>query len=629
VVLEVEPASSGRLCSLIEKFKKDQTSTDPAGPVEKQDGTPTASTASTASTAPADSTAPAAATTPSFRELIVGLPALHFMSISVFTGADYDPMLVIEVNFDYEVGPFWGQFEGVMGERIRPMLRCCKRPNDDAAPLFDAVTAEGSGYPIAPYLERRTLRPSVYHHGNRGLSRDRVVREGDLFLATRTELSNSSYRGIPAEQIHARLRAEMLGRFRWLGEPEEARITPRERWHDFLRLFCFLLVLLLVLSLPGFSFLVFMRAFYLTSALWLVQDPRPLLWLLFLTLLVGFFLYFGRRARPGEAAPSDFGGLSPSFGADLHSLGNFWTLAILTIALIFIFAGMFGLMGAACEAIYGLVVERILPAAKDAYASNTGAGYFHALYEAARASRLEFEKAIHRLFFVFDVWDYWYIAFRVAFVGIYTAFFVSIPLILLWLRWLERRDPHHDAPAIDQVELRKMERREDWVPQNHMGSIVLVKPGVLRTALFQAGHLGLGLVLRLVATEGYLGSMRTVHFAHWAFINNGSRLMFFSNFDQSWDSYLDDFIEKAHGGLTLAWGSCTGFPATRFLVMDGASHGRQFKAWARHSMAVSRLWYSAYPNYTVNQIERHARIAEGLRSPILTPQKAALWIKDL
>ena len=41
--------------------------------------------------------------------------------------------------------------------------------------------------------------------------------------------------------------------------------------------------------------------------------------------------------------------------------------------------------------------------------------------------------------------------------------------------------------------------------------------------------------------------------------------MFFSNFDHSWESYLDDFIEKAHGGLTLAWGSGVGFPPTRFL----------------------------------------------------------------
>ena len=196
-----------------------------------------------------------------------------------------------------------------------------------------------------------------------------------------------------------------------------------------------------------------------------------------------------------------------------------------------------------------------------------------------------------------------------------------VPAIVLWLRWLERRDPSHDAPPVDERLLREMARREDWIPQNHMGSVVLVKPGVLRMALFRAGHLGLGLVLRVVATDGYLGSMRTVHFAHWAFVNNGSRLMFFSNFDHSWESYLDDFIEKAHGGLTLAWGSGVGFPPTRFLVLDGASHGRKFKAWARHSMAVSRFWFSAYRDFTVDQIERNARIADGLRKATLSDRR--------
>jgi hypothetical protein len=210
-----------------------------------------------------------------------------------------------------------------------------------------------------------------------------------------------------------------------------------------------------------------------------------------------------------------------------------------------------------------------------------------------------------------------------------SAIIFVLPAIVLWLRWLERRDSSHDAPSIDPDLLREMARREDRIAQNHMGSIVLVKPGVLRMALFRAGHLALGLILRVIATDGYLGSMRTIHFAHWAFVNNGSRLMFFSNFDHSWESYLDDFIEKAHGGLTLAWSSGVGFPPARFLVLDGASHGRKFKAWARHSMAVSRFWYSAYKNYTADQIERHARIAGGLRKATLTEKEAAAWVRDL
>ena len=82
-----------------------------------------------------------------------------------------------------------------------------------------------------------------------------------------------------------------------------------------------------------------------------------------------------------------------------------------------------------------------------------------------------------------------------------------------------------------------MTHREDWIPQNHMGSVVLVKPGILRMALFRAGHLGLGLIVEADSDDGYLGSMRTIHFAHWAFLGNASRLLFFSNFDHSWDSY--------------------------------------------------------------------------------------------
>jgi hypothetical protein len=64
-------------------------------------------------------------------------------------------------------------------------------------------------------------------------------------------------------------------------------------------------------------------------------------------------------------------------------------------------------------------------------------------------------------------------------------------------------------------------------------------------------------------------------------------------------------------------------------VIDGASHGRKFKAWARHSMAVSRFWYSAYRDLTVDQIERNTRIADGLRKQTLSEQEAAAWTRDL
>jgi hypothetical protein len=607
VVLEVQPESAGTLASLIEQLKLDEET-------------------------------PGLGITYSYDRLKYGVPSLHFMSMSVFPSADYDPIFVIEVNFDGPPGPFWAQFEATLEPYLRAMLRCCKRPGDSAGPLYDAITADKSRYPLAPYLESRTLTPSVFHQGNRGLARERILQEGELFQATRSELADTGavnpYRGIPAEQIHQKLRKALLDRFRWLDLPALSRIPMRERAADVGRLLGFLLIVLFALAVPGLLLLVFLRAFFPDWAKWFLDlDLVPFLLLLIVPLIAGVLLYATRAPRRGEAAPTNSGGLTPaslSMQSELTSLTNPITFVVMvTFVLCILVVAM---------AVVGTTAMSFLEAFRPAFAKTSqvfnqalGNGLLHAWWEALRTFPHAFFQAILSFFpaFIEAFKQYWGPLLRLAVVAIYTVLVLSIPAIFLWLRWLERRDSHHDAPPIDQPELRKMTHREDWIPQNHMGSLVLVKPGILRAALFRAGHLGLGLVIRVIVTDGYLGTMRTIHFAHWAFVNNGSRLMFFSNFDHSWDSYLDDFIEKAHGGLTLAWSSGVGFPPTRFLVLDGASHGRQFKAWARHSMAVSRFWFSAYKDYTVDQIERHARIADGLRKTSLRPEEAIAWAQDL
>src|SRR3974390_2256770 len=109
-----------------------------------------------------------------FAEFLTRVPVLHFMSLSLFPGYDYDPLFVIEANFDGAAGPFWGQLEAAIGDDLRSFLRCCKRPVDGDGRLFDAVTAPDSRAPIAPYLEARALTPTAFHHGNRGMTRDRI-----------------------------------------------------------------------------------------------------------------------------------------------------------------------------------------------------------------------------------------------------------------------------------------------------------------------------------------------------------------------------------------------------------------------------------------------------------------------
>jgi hypothetical protein len=140
-----------------------------------------------------------------------------------------------------------------------------------------------------------------------------------------------------------------------------------------------------------------------------------------------------------------------------------------------------------------------------------------------------------------------------------------------------------------------------------------VKPGAVRAILSRVSLRLLKIAVPVIAWNGYLGSMRTIHFAHWTLVGNSGRLLFLSNFDGSWQSYLDDFVDKAARGLTLAWGNCVGFPPTKDLVLEGAARGTQFKAWARQSQTHSILWYSAYSDLTVNQIIRNASIVDGLR----------------
>lgn len=548
VPLEVKPESCSRLSALIEQLK------------------------ATADGDPDDN----------FRVVRDGVPALHFMSMSVFPDADYDPLFILEANFDGAPGPFWRQLEALFGEELRGIIRCCKKPLTRDGALYDAVTRPRSTVPVAGYLEARTQLPSVFHHGNRGLSRDRILGEHALFLSAKQELTRPAqaspgqpnvYRTGTPQDVHRLLRETLTRQqaFSWLGHAAPARISLADRIGDIGRLAVFAILLLLALSLPG----LVLASIFKNEAFWLV--------LAIVAGLVGMKLYADR---------------DPPKGAEVVNRRSLPIVQMLGLAALAI-------------GLYLLAVLVVLAPALLAIESSPGL-----------QNLLGMEQQPTRDGLIGS-------AVRIILLGLASAVLLVLPLLILILRRNEKRDSSNDAPHLDERVLQEIARREDWVTQNHMGSIVLIKPGILRSIIIRAGHLGLGLFLRVKATDGYLGSMRTVHFAHWAFLNNGSRLLFFSNFDHSWGSYLDDFIEKAHTGLTLAWGCGVGFPQTRFLIKDGASHGRQFKAWALASRSVSRFWYSAYRDLTVDQIERNHRIASGLRKPILNATEAETWARDL
>jgi len=497
-----------------------------------------------------------------YPDVLAKLPTCHFFSICMVESADYDPLLVIEANYDGHSGPFWAHLQNLVGEDLREALRCCKRPLDHTAILYDRITEHGSRRDPAPFFEAHMMRPKAFFHGNRGLTRERILAESDLADAVQKRLGDGGGEcdGKTAEEVRTVLRSHLMPDFPWLADKPKRRIPFSEVALDWFKLAATLFAVSLLFLVPGGVLAA------------MIGDLRLGIFLAVVALPTWGFLRQYQKPVDGVGTTGSKTLFAIAFANGLKILMGLVLLFFLSWP-----------VGAAINVLGGVPTWA----------------------EAWQASARQI---------------LWGIAWFALFL---------LPASLIYLRYLERHDSSQVAPEIDPVMLRQMIELEDWIPQNHMVSIVSMRPQVMRRFIAYAGTSLIHLGLRAAVHDGYLGSMRTIHAAQWAFVNNDSRLLFLSNYDLSWEAYFDDFIEKAHQGVTAVWGGSVGFPPTTMLIEDGAAYGRAFKRWARHSMSPTRFWVSAYPHLTVDQIERNNRIANGLCAAKLSPKAASKWAKDL
>jgi hypothetical protein len=226
----------------------------------------------------------------------------------------------------------------------------------------------------------------------------------------------------------------------------------------------------------------------------------------------------------------------------------------------------------------------------------------------------------------------WFFFPRVVTCGLIALPFLLIATVIVGfvvLQSQEDQDPVQQSPA-NSENLEKLVESEDRTHsvQNHMASITVVKPGWLRRTTLRTVLFVINLLARAKAVHGELSGIPSIHFAHWSVIDNGRRLLFLSNFDGSWENYLDDFIDKASAGLTAIWSNTLNFPRTRYLFGGGARDGPRFKAVARDSQTVTNAWYSAYWDLTVQGIDNNSSIREDILKP-LDADAAKAWLSRL
>ena len=207
---------------------------------------------------------------------------------------------------------------------------------------------------------------------------------------------------------------------------------------------------------------------------------------------------------------------------------------------------------------------------------------------------------------------------------------VFAALIAIWiiiLRYKEKRDKIFQRTRYDEHD-EKLATREDKVVQNQMTLLVDLKPGLFRLLTLKFVFALIEVLARYVLTKGDLSGILTIHFARWVFALENKGLLFFSNYGSSWESYLGDFVDKAHAGLTGIWSNTVLFPLTSWLVFGGATDEERFKVVARAQQMKTDVWYTAYKTLTVKNILNNKEIRKGL-SGDLKKEETLEWLRRL
>ncbi len=195
-------------------------------------------------------------------------------------------------------------------------------------------------------------------------------------------------------------------------------------------------------------------------------------------------------------------------------------------------------------------------------------------------------------------------------------------------RWLELTDPQFQptqgAGGVASFEHASADENEFL--QNQLTHLVPLKPGPLRWLLIRAVFLALDFLAANRYNKGKLGGIPSIHFARWVLVENRG-VLFFSNFDSSWPSYLGDFIDQASSGLTAVWSNTVGYPRTTWLLEAGSRDAARFLAWTRAHQHPTNVWYAAYPGLSIVNVNANTEIRRGLADPGCLD--AATWLFHL
>jgi len=202
---------------------------------------------------------------------------------------------------------------------------------------------------------------------------------------------------------------------------------------------------------------------------------------------------------------------------------------------------------------------------------------------------------------------------------------IAAPIFLILLRRLEKTDAELCARG-DQAHSDALALAEDREVTNQFNAMASRKPGTVRLLTLMGVLATVEYAARHLVRPGRLGRIRSIHFARWVLLDGMERGVFFSNYDGTVESYMDDFINKAGFGLNAIFCNAIGYPRTNWLVRDGCSDEQKYKNFLRRHTLPAQVWYKAYPGLTAIDLERNRRIRDGLESSWMSERETREWV---
>ena len=195
--------------------------------------------------------------------------------------------------------------------------------------------------------------------------------------------------------------------------------------------------------------------------------------------------------------------------------------------------------------------------------------------------------------------------------------FVPAQFLFVRLRRAEKREREefertHTSNYVPSDLVLRQESREDLIAQNQMTLITPLKTSPIRRLLLRIFLRNFNYLAKKALNQGNLGGIRTIHFARWFYTDGGERLIFNTQFDGSWQQYVDDSVGLLPLFQTGIWSNVIRFPPSKNLFFEGATDIESFMQFIREFQIPSDVFYSAYSDFAAQNIVNAVRMREGL-----------------